>query len=1423
MRKTGLMLASTVLLALSSAQCTETENHGIRVLPAPGKVVIDGKTDDWDLTGGIFACGELEHLRSQYSVWFHAMYDAENIYLLARWADPTPMNNPETFGGHGFNGDCLQVRFIMFPDTAEKTVTWWTMWRDAKGALVADRASPGKDNGVPDNVMENLTRADEQGVKQAFLVNPDGQGYAQEIAIPWKLLSPSGKTPDVGTKFRLTIEPNFTAGAFGRITIKDIFDQKVSAPDRIFTFRAYQHWGWATLEAKGKVELQPVRLADDRTFPVTMKDGLPTVDWNGLIRRFEWPGFAPVTFEMPFAGYVSLNILDSSGVIVRHLLNWDQREAGKHTTQWDGLTDATFRTPGQPVPAGDYSWQAIAHPGAKIIFRGYASCGGKAPWIGSPDHFWLGDHGVPSAVIADNERVYLACNGAEGGHHLVATDFQGNRIWSLQNTSGGWDPQYIAADAGVVYVLHPAGHDASKNTIVLSRVDAKLGGYTPWNERKNHILTASDVWGGEAGAVSFTGIAARDGRVYLSASDPRIFPDDLLDMKVLVRTLKSDSPIGKRVLERINPNLTRNLDAFLAGKIDEKKAFDGGTHGGFVGDLMRVFEHFVSGETLSDDSAKLTATARRYANRKALEEAFAGAIKLLAEGRFLVLDGATGKLLRTWPLPRGGALHAVEKNRVLAICNGSDIVAIDPDTGKTAPVVKDLANARGLTTDKDGNLYVSVGAPDMQVLVFDAQGKEIRRVGRKGGHAQVGPWQADGMINPAGVAVDKEGQLWVMEEYAHPKRVSVWKVAPASVPAGGGAGVPAGGLVRDFFGPTHYGASGAAINPRDPNIMVGEACEWRLDPKTGKAACLGGFDKEYHDYAAFREGANGKLYLFTNQMRYGTGKVQVWERLGDAQYALRAEVRNDKPGSMKDIGATELWVDANGDGKEQPDEIQRQDGAMYFAGSNSWSLNLGPDLALYGLDAKDKQLKVLVPSGFTESGAPKYDLSKMRALPEAMSAGYERNSGCAVPSADNKRLLVNLRVKDHPAGFLWHCFDPQSGKLLWTYPNPYFQVHGSHKAPAPEAGLFRGAYGPIGAVNIPGAGNVWLINGNLGEWWALSADGYFLTRVFNGNVFEWKWPSAPVPGLDLTDLPAGSGGEDFGGSATQGKDGKVYIQAGKYGIWNTELTGLEKTVPLAGGKLSIRDEDVKKALALRETALQKAAGARKLTVKKKTVTLSGDFGKDFAGCEIVDYKKAEDARIRTALAHDDTMLFIGWEVKDSTPWVNGAKDISQMYAGGDTVDLQLGSDPAADPKRDKAAKGDLRLSIGNFQGKPTAVLYKFVSDEKKARVFSSGVIQGYQVDWVDVLAEAKVNVKLNKDGYVVEAAVPLTALGVALKPTGRDAGATLRGDVGATHSDPGGVRTRLRTYWANQQTGLVDDVVFELQISPRNWGEIIFE
>src|SRR5437868_4786753 len=107
-------LAAAVLALLAGVAtvgATPTENVSFHVLPAPAQVVVDGQADDWDLSAGIFACDDVEVQRDHFGVWLHAQYDAENLYLLARWNDDTPLNNPgQTIADYGFAGDSLQFR-----------------------------------------------------------------------------------------------------------------------------------------------------------------------------------------------------------------------------------------------------------------------------------------------------------------------------------------------------------------------------------------------------------------------------------------------------------------------------------------------------------------------------------------------------------------------------------------------------------------------------------------------------------------------------------------------------------------------------------------------------------------------------------------------------------------------------------------------------------------------------------------------------------------------------------------------------------------------------------------------------------------------------------------------------------------------------------------------------------------------------------------------------------------------------------------------------------------------------------------------------------------------------------------------------------------------------------------------------------------
>ena len=761
--------------------------------------------------------------------------------------------------------------------------------------------------------------------------------------------------------------------------------------------------------------------------------------------------------------------------------------------------------------------------------------------------------------------------------------------------------------------------------------------------------------------------------------------------------------------------------------------------------------------------------------------------------KIAVVDGASGKLVKMLDAARPTAMQAVG-GKLAVLSGGTTVSVFDVASGAKRDVITGLSNATAVTMDGAGQIYVGLGEPTNQVQVYGADGKLKKTIGKKGGRALLGPWTPEGMRFIHSLTLASDGKLWVAEADKFPKRVSAWNTGN-------------GKLDKEFFGATSYGALGGAINPTDPNLMAGQGCEWQIDPKTGRATCLGVITRDGMEDSRFGVTNGGRVYLAVAQTwAFDVGPMRIFERVGAGQWKLRDEIYyvDDKgadiapPGHGKKANAarTVLWADKNGDEKRQSDELTSVPGEFSFS---RWYMPTTQDLTLY---SGDRQYKV---TGFTKAGAPLYDLNNPVKMPVE---GFG--------SADGKMVL---QAGQYNTNMSWlSAYDIASGKLKWRYPDNFVGVHGSHNATPSQRGMIRGSFGPTGSVKLPAPiGNVWVIPTNVGEWHILTQDGFYLTQLFQSDPLKVQWPTAATPGADVTKVPPGMGGEDFGGSIAQGPDGKLYVQAGKTAFWNMEVTGLDSARAIEGKTLALDAADITKARGLREAQLQSAVGNVKLTVAPLTPKFTGNLAADFKGADIVSYQKSPDAAIKSALAYDQENLYLAWDVKDNTPWTNGATEAAQLYLSGDTVDFQIGTDASADPNRGASAKGDLRVSIGNLGGQNTAVLYRKISDAKKPKTFSSGVIPNYPMDFVDVIKDAEIKVTKRADGYTVEAAIPLSELGIDAKP-----GLKLRGDVGATHGDAAAQRTRLRSYWSNQHTGIVDDAVFELMLEPKNWGELSF-
>ncbi len=128
-----VLVLLVVMLCGWRVQARETEQHGISVLPTTRPITVDGLVTDWNLSGGVFICGDVEMLRARSAVWLHAMYDPRYLYVLARWVDETPLNNPGVVGvALPFNGDCLQLRFVTAPGTAGERISHWNCWQDQR-------------------------------------------------------------------------------------------------------------------------------------------------------------------------------------------------------------------------------------------------------------------------------------------------------------------------------------------------------------------------------------------------------------------------------------------------------------------------------------------------------------------------------------------------------------------------------------------------------------------------------------------------------------------------------------------------------------------------------------------------------------------------------------------------------------------------------------------------------------------------------------------------------------------------------------------------------------------------------------------------------------------------------------------------------------------------------------------------------------------------------------------------------------------------------------------------------------------------------------------------------------------------------------------------------------------------------------------
>ncbi|NQT18483.1 MAG: hypothetical protein HQ592_02170, partial [Planctomycetes bacterium] len=555
-------------------------------------------------------------------------------------------------------------------------------------------------------------------------------------------------------------------------------------------------------------------------------------------------GYAQTTsdikFTMPADGYVSLIATDSDGVVVRHLLNSEFRAKGEHTVAWDGLATPIWNTLGKVLEPGEYTWRGIYHEGIGLRLRGWAYHGPSDPWDISPTTYWGGDQALPVECVTDGDRIYLGWAGSEAGKALIACDLDHNVLWAAGYHFNG--VVSVAVDGDIVY--YAAGE--------IKRVSKKDGKPVKWEGRRSADLKFTDIWDDPAGMP--TGIShgpresitARNGKLYVSFANWTWGRGDITDWRSFLTDVVAGAPPGENhnpvsaaIWGKIDDRCTKLIKRFLDDKIDENEALKSPNY--YTPDVRDVVVGILKGllqdKTLVENADQLSSNALAQTNRRLIEKTYPGAISTMRTNFIAMLDGSTGKVLKTFDVHAPGKLFVVSDDLLYVMSERSKILAFDPTTGKTRVVIDGLEGAGAMTVDKDGEIYVSNGALCDHILVYSPEGKLLRTIGEKGKRNDVGPWNHNALKYVWGMAVDARGYLWAAETTLAPKRMSVWHSKT-------------GDFVTEYFGPTHYGATGGAVNPRDPSLLVGEGAEFRIDPLTGRSKLLGMItDEVYHGFA----------------------------------------------------------------------------------------------------------------------------------------------------------------------------------------------------------------------------------------------------------------------------------------------------------------------------------------------------------------------------------------------------------------------------------------------------------------------------------------------------------------------------------------------------------------------------------------------
>ncbi|HEX7902070.1 MAG TPA: hypothetical protein VF950_30195 [Planctomycetota bacterium] len=853
-------------------------------------------------------------------------------------------------------------------------------------------------------------------------------------------------------------------------------------------------------------------------------------------------------------------------------------------------------------------------------------------------------------------------------------------------------------------------------------------------------------------------------------------------------------------------------------------------------------------------------------------------------GELFAIERTSGKILKQASLKapyglavRDGKLHVVSDGQVLRYT-----LDLAPDG---VAVSKGVLVAPGaLVAHPDGRLFVGDSgtraaidlefeAGSKQIVAFSKDGKEIGRVGAKGGAPRSGRFVSErlGDIYALCLSPDKKA-LFVQDVATGFNRTSRWSLD--------------GKLEKEWFGRKLECFSDRVNLDRPEEIVkVGGAFDDVLTAQAWTVDYVAGTWKPAWRYTMpYAQNWQNEVVVGYghggNPLREPDGKVLPWPifSYGDEgglrswkgrhymlsgegviftygpdqapkpvamAFSHRAERKGEKIQTYYDQGPNTwfTWADANADGRVQIGETDVVENPPLLADApRLWTLQWagdGLDLLIHiftrtkGPAKEMTRLARLPLKELRPDGVPVYDWRQLKLLDPGLA--YPSLDGGAGDKPVGHVSAIEFRSDEKS---LYTIIDPGCAKPLrlpgidgegwWASRNWRKKIArfdkatgrclwavGRRAAGAAKAGQM---YNPTSVAGV--VDDAVFASDAMGVIWVWDTDGRYIGRLYNGpddRKLDSNQMNIELMRANVLRNP---------------KDGKIYAVTNDTGVQVHEVI-LPRRTPVAGAAVVVTEAVAAAAKPWDPEGVTPGARPSGQALRAAgPVTVNGDLdgreGWHAKGVEPL-LVLLEGERLATVrVLYDASTLYLSYEVASPREPLNPGTELPiSPFVSGAYVDFSIAPEWSR-PQREAPAAGDVRVILARITGSPPSFFqsgYWQVRPGGQGGQTVTSPAASVRIDQIMEVPGLKQAWKLKGMHdrtksflYTVEAAVPLASIGI----TGDPAGRTIGFDASVAFANEGGDRRERAAHWAGETEAAVVDRPGSIRLLPRTWGSLTF-